>query len=69
MPLVPIAAFLAGALLSLLLPTAVLIALVVWYVRFIGRAPGPADTTERATPAPDPAQAASPEAAPPPKEV
>jgi hypothetical protein len=31
LPLVPIAAFLAGALLSLLLPVGLLIALVVWY--------------------------------------
>jgi len=52
--LVPIAAFLTGALLSLLLPTLLLIALVVWYVRFIGRAPGPADAAEPARPAPDP---------------
>jgi hypothetical protein len=34
LPLVPIAAFLTGALLSLLLPLALLIALVVWYWKF-----------------------------------
>lgn len=34
-----IATFLAGSLLSLLLPTIMLILLVVWYVRFIGRVP------------------------------
>ena len=69
MPLVPIAAFLTGSLLSLLLPVALLIALVVWYVRFIGRAPGPAERSEPARPASDPANSASPEAVPPPKEV
>jgi hypothetical protein len=35
--------FLAGALLSLLLPVALLIALVVWYLLFINRVPEPAD--------------------------
>ena len=66
MPLVPIATFLAGSLLSLLLPTLLLIALVVWYVRFINRAPGPADASEPVRQASDPAKSASPEAAPPP---
>ena len=37
MPLIPIAAFLAGALLTLLLPIGLLISLVVWYVRFVLR--------------------------------
>lgn len=69
MPLVPIATFLAGSLLSLLLPTLLLIALVVWYVRFIGRIPGPDDTSEPARPASDPAKSASSEAVPPPKEA
>jgi hypothetical protein len=81
-PLVPIATFLTGSLLSLLLPTLLLIALVVWYVRFIGRAPGPAELTEPARPATNPpmpattpampttnpASSASPEAVPPPTE-
>ena len=53
MPLVPIAAFLTGALLSLLLPTVLLIALTVWYFRFIDRAPGPADASAPAGSAPD----------------
>lgn len=53
MPLVPIAAFLAGALLSLLLPTLLLIALAVWYLRFVRRAPGPAGASEPAMPASD----------------
>lgn len=34
-----IATFLAGSLLSLLLPVCLLIALVVWYVGFIRRVP------------------------------
>ena len=37
---IPLASFLAGSLLSLLLPVGVLIALVVWYVRSVGRVPG-----------------------------
>lgn len=37
MPPIPLATFLAGSLLSLLLPVGVLIALVVWYVRSIAR--------------------------------
>lgn len=35
--------FLAGSLLSLLLPVALLIALVYWYVKFIRRVPETAD--------------------------
>lgn len=56
--MVPIAAFLAGALLTLLLPVAILIALSVWYWVFSVRvpenaaSPGPgATTTPEATPA------------------
>ena len=37
--MVPIAAFLAGALLSLLLPVLLLIALAVWYLMFLRRVP------------------------------
>jgi hypothetical protein len=36
---IPIASFLAGALLSLLLPTLLLIALAVWHLWFIRRMP------------------------------
>jgi hypothetical protein len=43
LPFVPIATFLAGSLLTLLLPIALLIALVVWYWRFSARVP---ETTE-----------------------
>lgn len=39
MPFVPIAAFLAGALLTLLLPVGLLIALSVWYWYFSVRVP------------------------------
>jgi len=47
--LVPIAAFLAGALLTLLLPVSLLIALVVWYWIFSVRAPSTADEPTRGT--------------------
>lgn len=49
MPLVPIAAFLAGALLSLLLPVLLLIALVVWYWMVSRREPEPGDASELPT--------------------
>jgi hypothetical protein len=42
----PIAAFLAGALLSLLLPTLMLIALIVWYWWFLKRVPEPPDSKD-----------------------
>ena len=58
MTLVPIASFLAGSLLSLLLPTLLLIALVVWYLRFFRRVP---DTPE---PPDSGSQVAAPDAAP-----
>jgi hypothetical protein len=48
MTFVPFADFLAGALLSLLLPVTLLIALVVWYVMFIRRVPETGE--ESATP-------------------
>lgn len=42
MDTIPVASFLAGALLSLLLPTLLLIAIVVWsHVEVIRRAPEP----------------------------
>ncbi len=49
MPLVPIAAFLAGALLTLLLPVALLIALVVWYWLFSVRVAETADQSDHGT--------------------
>lgn len=45
--LMPIASFLAGSLLSLLIPTLLLTALVVWYVKFARRVP---DTKEADVP-------------------
>lgn len=54
MPSVPIAAFLAGALLTLLLPVAILIALSVWYWLFSVRVPETADQA-----GPDTSQAAA----------
>jgi len=50
---VPIAAFLAGALLTILLPLALLIALAVWYWMFSVRVPNTADGSEPAGSAPD----------------
>jgi hypothetical protein len=47
---VPIAAFLTGALLSLLLPVAALIALAVWYWAFSVRVPETSDTSGSAAP-------------------
>lgn len=44
--MVPIAAFLAGALLSLLLPVLLLIALAVWYWMFSAGVPDGADRSE-----------------------
>lgn len=57
MTLIPLATFLAGALLSLLLPIILLTALVVWYVMFLRRVPEP---TEEAV-APEPAAVAPPQ--------
>ena len=48
MPLVPIATFLAGSLLTLLLPVALLIALVVWYWWYSVRQHDAADGSEPA---------------------
>jgi hypothetical protein len=61
MTLIP-ATYLAGSLLSLLLPVILLIALVVWYVWFIRRVP---ENTEQIAPdpAPDVAAPAEPPAA------
>ena len=50
MTFVPIATFLAGSLLTLLLPVALLIALVVWYWWFSVRVPNTADDREPSKP-------------------
>jgi hypothetical protein len=49
--LLPLADFLAGALLSLLLPVALLIALVAWYLKFIRRVPETSEPELPGTPA------------------
>ena len=66
MTLMPIASFLAGSLLTLLLPTLLLIALVVWYIRFVRRVPGTDESAESGTPAaaPEPAASAPPGGSP-----
>lgn len=46
MPFVPIATFLAGSLLTLLLPVLLLIALVAWYWWFSARVPETADVSQ-----------------------
>jgi hypothetical protein len=46
MPSIPLASFLAGSLLSLLIPIGVLIALVTWYLVSVLRVPE--DTSEHA---------------------
>jgi hypothetical protein len=64
----PVATFLAGSLLTLLLPVLLLIALVVWYWKVVERVPGPDEPAEpgsapAANPAPgdpDPANPRSP---------
>jgi hypothetical protein len=52
LPSLPIAAFLAGALLTILLPVALLTALGIWYWIFAARAPA---TTEASKSSTDPA--------------
>ena len=49
MSVLPIADFLAGALLTLLLPVALLIALVVWYYMVSSRVPDTADGRKGST--------------------
>lgn len=44
MTLLPIASFLAGSLLTILLPICLLVGLVVWYLRFLREEP--ADTSD-----------------------
>jgi hypothetical protein len=52
MHMIPIATFTAGALLSLLLPVLLLIALVVWYLLFLRRVPEPSDGSQAAASGP-----------------
>ncbi len=68
MPVIPVAAFLAGALLTLLLPVLLLIALVVWYWKFSVNVPetadqaGPETATVAANPLPNPGSETTPPA-------
>jgi hypothetical protein len=50
LPAVPIAAFLAGALMTLLMPVALLIGLSVWYWVFSARVPDAKGDSRTATP-------------------
>ncbi len=52
--MVPIAAFLTGALLTILLPLALLIALAIWYWKVSVRVP---ETTDGPEPGTEPAEA------------
>ncbi len=61
MTFIPIASFLAGALLSLLLPACLLIALAIWHLLVIRRVPGAAEGSGPARPENDPAPSAPPE--------
>jgi len=55
------ASFLAGSLLTLLLPTLMLIALVVWYLRFVRRVPETSEVKEPGPQAPTAAATEGPE--------
>ena len=46
MTLIPIASFLAGSLLSLLIPVLLLLAIVAWYDLLFRRSGEPADTSD-----------------------
>ena len=43
MPMIPFATFLAGALLTIFLPLAIVISIAIWYVRSFRRHPDPSD--------------------------
>jgi hypothetical protein len=59
MPLIPFASFLAGAILSLVLPLALLVAISLWYHFSVRRMPGPPAATPRGA-TPDNPPAANP---------
>jgi hypothetical protein len=50
MLLLPIAAFLTGSLLTLLLPVGLLIAISVWYWVYVARVPGPGEPPDAGIP-------------------
>jgi hypothetical protein len=56
MTVIPFASFLAGSLLSLLLPGCIFLAIVFWYLRFIRSVPETPDVRE-------PVEAATPDGA------
>lgn len=60
MPLTFASAYLAGAVLSCVLPIALVIGMVSWYVRSAGRVPTPRGSRSAEAPAPAPAQAPAP---------
>ena len=49
--------FLAGAIISLVIPTALLVAMVIWYHLQVRRAPGPPKATPRGATPDNPAAA------------
>jgi len=62
MPPMPFAdSFLAGSLLTIVLPLALLIAIAIWYVFAVRRVPADTPTTSPALPHPDVVEAAGPE--------
>lgn len=69
MPLVPIAAFLVGALLTILLPIGLLCSLAAWYWLYAARVPETGDVRKSgsdpaaATPAPEIPEALPPDPA------
>ncbi len=63
MPAIPLAAhFLAGSLLTILLPLALVVVLTVWYNLAVRRVPADTPESSSALPAPEVVQAADPAA-------
>ena len=66
MPPIPFADnFLAGSLLTLLLPVGLLIAIAIWYVRAVRHVPEETPTTSAVLPPPEVVAAAAPAEEPP----
>jgi hypothetical protein len=60
MPTIPFADnFLAGSLITLLMPACLLIAIAIWYVRALGRVPEDTPTSSTSLPPPEVLAAAS----------
>jgi hypothetical protein len=47
MPVIPFASFLAGAIISLVIPAGLLVAVTIWYHLSVRRFPGPPKATPR----------------------